>query len=167
VCARAHACPLWNLSQIYSFPFLPPNFLSSVLFALLILTHWATGGSWFEMFVCRWEYSDFVLKFIKRCSFCDQCRRLQLITVLFWVIIQPVVVIPYWHHHCSLHNNSEEPSSHLLHGRRLKSRKTTAVSLWWVRIRNLVSETAQCVAFLLLRIELRILCSSETHPSKS
>jgi hypothetical protein len=77
------------------------------------------------------------------------------------------VVIPYWHHHCSLHNNAEEPSSHLLRGRRLKSIKTTAVSLWWVRIRNLASETAQCAAFLLLRIELRILCGTETHPFKS
>jgi hypothetical protein len=42
-------------------------------------------------------------------------------TALFWVITQQVVVIRNYHY--SLHNNPEECSSHLLHGRSLNTCK--------------------------------------------
>ena len=42
-------------------------------------------------------------------------------TALFWVIMQQVVVIRNYHY--SLHNNTEECSSHLLHSRSLKTCK--------------------------------------------
>jgi len=79
----------------------------------------------------------FYLCFRTNCQSYPQDLR----TVLFWVIMQWVVVIFYRrfgaalhyimircpktlvkNYHYSLHNNPEEQSSHLLHGRSLKSR---------------------------------------------
>ena len=129
VCVCVHMHVHCETHPKFSFPFLSPNFLSTVLFALLILTHWATGDPDLKclsvdetIVILFWSVSKVVAFVI---SVEDSSWKL-----LFWVIIQWVVVIPYWHHHCSLHNNSEESSFHLLHGRSLKSRKTTVVSLW-------------------------------------